>query len=655
MIAMQLEPIEKTIISLDEQLNLGRPLVLSLFPFTGKQERPLHITQGRQFQGVCAYFHNKYDPFPVPYYAAEFKEVPLGTYFFLTQDEFGFTAYFCLSHKKCICELSGDPASSLLLHASSTPGLDAGKDYPALICLRGKKAHQVIQETMRLALECTGGVGKPVEEKPPPPNWLSMLGWELDAASPETTTHESALNGIWSLKQEGFQPGYSLIGEGWEDLAQLPDDPLKQHVLHSFEANPINFPRGLKGLVEDLKHAGVKHVGLTHSIMGARAGIHPVLAKGYNLPVDSQGRYFLGEELGHTFQFYCDFYSYLREQGIDFVKVAAQQAIRLFSTYEGQAAAMSKNLQFAIQAAGSIHFNTPHFNTDCLRNENLFYWGSARIARAAGKTRSLNPMAGMRAVRNNLINALWLQHVMQPDFDSWETGCPHKETLAVLHALSGTLNILRDPPGEHDKQLIRKMALPSGQLLLSDTTLSLCPDSIFNNPAESKKIYKAYTLCGTSGVIGAFNLTAGKRTLHGKVSSKDIEELRGEKFAIFSHYHGFLGCVDSEGELPIVLKPGQSDAITVTPILNGIAVIGCYPFFLASRPIMEINIDDDSLHISTTVSGPMIVYSERHILEIRRNGHAIPWAYDAKRCLLSIDSHSNIVETSSLYSIAFES
>ena len=457
------------------------------------------------------------------------------------------------------------------------------------------------------------------------------MGWESGAAFGKEVSHDKILSAVWSLRQTGYQPGYILIDEGWQEGAMM----------HSFEADSKRFSFGLKGLVEELQRAGIKHVGVW---TGYDGGISPELAEKYKINSDQQGRYLLGEDLGRTFQFFFDFYGYLREQGIAFVKMGGHDQTERY-----------QNIQAAAQAASSIQLDTAHFNSDSLRNENIYHWTTSRVARTAENIDIRNPIGAKRAIRNNLTNSLWMQHLMDSDFDAWVSNAPHSEMLAIFHALSGSINIIGDMPASHDKNLLGKVVLPCGKLLKADAPLTLCVDSAFINPLEQKAIYKAFTFKGDCGIVGAFNLTSGKRSLHGTISPADIEGITGQTFAVLSHRNGFVGLVERDDHLNITLKPDQCDVFTFAPIQEGIAVFGCYPFYLAPGPITEINIEEDSMHISSLVEAPMIIYCERGILEIRRNGEVIPWEYDSKRKTLSIDSRSHIQDNPSIYTITFES
>lgn len=620
-----------------------QPLIISAEPFTGPLQVQLKIPQGCT-HALCAYLHHDTEAFTVPLCVTSFSQIPAKSYFVLTQDEENqhFNVYFCLSHQDVSASLSGTEDGLMLQLASGESG-DAKKVRPVLLCLKGIHLFDTIKATMKLALSLTGGMGKLLDDKLALPAWLDYLGWESGIAMGLSVNHERIIESVKSLVDAGYPPGFVLIDEGWQDV--------EKGALVSFEADRTRFPKGIKGVVEALAQLGIRQVGVWHGMMGYRGGIHSDLAKAYDLPCDAKKRYFLGCDLGRTFEFFYDYYAYLREQGITFIKVGDQSSVADFCKDDIY---LYKNLQAAMQAATSIQFNSAHFNTECLRNENLFYWGSSRIARAAEDINIETSEGVVSAIRNNLTNSLWLQHLMKPDFDAWLTNGEYCETLAILHALSGSINVIGDPAGEHNTNLINKFVLPSGRILKADRSLTLCRESIFCNPVEEKKIYKAYTFKGEYGIVGAFNLNKGNRKLHGVVSPKDVEGLKGDLFALLSHHNGFVKIVQPDESVAITLKPHQSDVFTFAPVHDGIAVLGGCSFFLAPGPLLDVDIEEESIHISTLVSTRLLIYCERQILEVRRNGKTIPWEYESKRHILSIDSRDRDVAAFSVYSITFE-
>jgi hypothetical protein len=475
---------------------------------------------------------------------------------------------------------------------------------------------------------------------------------------PERTSillsYDTVVKSIRHLRLKGFNVAYVMIEEGWQQCAVNHQDRLLRPCLASFDADSTRFPNGLRGLVDTLKDLGVNHVGVCHEIMGSRHGIHPDIARNYHLHPDETGQYFLGYDLGKSFQFYFDYYLYLRQQGITFVKASNQLDSPTFCQEGIDVTLLHQQIQMALQGAASIHFNMAPLNSDCISGQNLWYWSTSQIAQAA-EDANLNDITGIsRTIRNNLVNSAWLGMLMQPDFGVWRTDADSHEMLAIFHALSGSLMQIGDHTGPFHASLLKKMVLPSGKVLLPDHPLALCQDSLFSNPLESKLPYKAFTLKHNIGIVAAFNLSTGRRSVHGEVSKHDICGLTGNRFAVFSLRHGFIKVIEADDNLAFTLKARECDIFTFSPITNGVAVIGCHSFFLAPGPLTEVVIEEESIHIGSIVAAPLLVYCEHQIHEVRCNNELIPWEYDNKLHLLSLDSRLQVEEIPAIYSISLE-
>ncbi|MFT4551604.1 MAG: hypothetical protein ACI9S8_000220 [Chlamydiales bacterium] len=639
-------------IPVENTLSSKRSLTLHMEPFSGTREFLLQLGCEKKNKIISYHIHNDQDAFPTPRYSESFSDIPPKTYFIICNEKQTYTVFFSLSHNNLSTYFHPD-SEGIRLTVESYSDTEDKQTKATVICFRGSNLNELIGKTLSLALDLSGGTGKMLQDKPSNPSWFNTMGWESGLPFGKNVSQKNILDSIWSLKDLGFQPGYAIIDDGWQAKASQNLNDFSD--MAGFDIDKSRFPLGLKGLVSKLNNAGVQHIGLSHKLMGSPEGIHPTVAEKYHLSQNHEGKYLLGKDLGNTFCFFHDYYEFLKKQGITFIKVCEQNEFSSHCINSLNATLIYKNLQTAIQAAASIHFNSPHINTDCLRNENLFYWTTSQIARSAENVDYNNPVGIKRIIRNHLTNSLWLQHFMNTDFDSWQTNTDYSESLSIFHALSGSIITIGDRPNAHNKTLLKKVFLPSGKVLKADVPLQLCEDSIFIDPIRENNIYKAFTRKGLSGVVALFNLTSGNKSLQGTVSPSDVGTLFGTNYAAHSHYHGFLGTVSHDEKIPIKLKPNLNDVITFSPIKNGIALLGCYSFLLIQGPILDLTIGEDTIYISTVITAPLLIYCERKVLEIRRNGKIIPWDHNEKNHILSIDTRSNIEDSPSNYTVGFES
>lgn len=630
-----------SIIDLDSNLSSSQPIIVTAPSFSGQMCATLKLESADGLNIVSIGNRRKEAR---PYYFTHLCDIPQN---FFTVVKLGedFIVLFCLSHSGVSAYLEGDGEKCVLCLQGHVK-----KSIPVLICVHGSNLHQTIGLAMRMGIKQVSRSGKLKEEKPPVHHWLKALGWESGGAFGKDVTHDKILSAVWGLRQQGIQPGYVLIDEGWQKTVVEGG----RRLLSGFEADADKFPMGLAGLVKELQRAGVHHVGVAHSILGCEGGLSNKLIEKYKLSTNENEKGFLGFDLGKTFQFYHDYYKVLSEEGVSFSKVKRQtEADRVIGGH-GLMDNVYFHLQSAVQAASSLHFEAPHLNSECVKGANIFYWTTSRIAVTADDLDAQTPTGTKKAIRNLLTNACWLQHLMHTDFNSWTTHFPSSDLLAILHSVSGSINMISDPPGKTQIDLLKKSVLPSGRLIQSDFPLTICSSSFFKNPLTTHELFRAFSFKEETGLLVLFNLTRKKKPVQENISSLLIEGIAGERFAVYSHQSGFLGVYQKDEPLPIALKQNEADILTFSPIRDGVALIGCYSFFVPRGPIQETTFEEESMHISSIVASPMLMYSERNVMDIRRNGQVIPWDYDEDKKLLVIDSRQSQSEISTVYTINFE-
>jgi hypothetical protein len=521
--------------------------------------------------------------------------------------------------------------------------IDSNKHHEAVVYFNGFNLKSLVRSIVETLLSLTGRKTRFIEQKPKVPKWFQTLGWASMMAYGTDVSHEKVMNAVWSLKQQGYTPGYVLLENGWQHE--------ENGVLIDFGAHPQKFPSGLKGLVQELQAAGVKNLGVWHPMTGAGSGgLSETLAKKYlaTQSCDCEVELSLGNNLGRAFEFFQDFYRTLREEGVSFVQIGESPHDHILpSNYE--------KLQCAIEASAVIHFDCPPINADGLNNENPLFWPISPIARVADVTIPSSLEAIQTQIRDNLLNATFYQDLVLPDFGPWCTKSIYSEMQSLFHALSRTTHLLGDPPGEHQKLLLKKIALPSGKVLQADISPSVCASSLLAQAENDKEIFKVCTITRGCGALALFNLSNAKRSLKGLISLSDFEKLVGNHFAVYSHRHGFVGLIQNEEQLEVSLKPDSCDLLLFCPIVKGVSVVGFHDFYLAPAPILQIDVEDQAVHITAKIIGPLLLYSEKEVLEVRRNGLAVSWEYDKERKMLSVEPTSNIIESHSAYTILFES
>lgn len=599
---------------------------------------------------IAYYYPEELSSYPSIKKAERLKEIPNRTKFLIVRYKERYRAFLCLSHHN-IDSFFCLKKKSLKLKIRQLFKDESNKVLPALISLTHHALEPLIEAAMQQALKLTGEIGRPIGKQKALPEWLQTLGWDSAKISIENLSHSQVLDSVKAWLQAGIKLNFIILGKGWQHL-QVDDK--KVTCLLDFEADPIRFPKGLKGLIDDLRTLGIKKVGVYHDALGATGGLHVSVAKKFRIKATSSNQHYLGQNLGDTFNFFFQFYRFLKKQGVDFVQVDYGSIAHVNSKYSW-VNVMLKNLEIAIQAAAAIQFSYLQFVLHGLRAENLFYWGTAKVVQANACHSIENQEELKLFIRAFFQQSYWLNELAFSYFGPLSFPEKGEELLFQCMALSGTVLTFSSLEPPKSKKWIKKLSLPSGQVLAAKQAAKPMPSSLF--AVQNDKVAdcdKVYTWYDNVLVIGALNLQSTKKPFIGKVQATELKLPHDEQRVVFSYRKGFIGKKRADDEILVKLKPFQADIFHFFPIQNQTAVIGCHKFFLPSAGIQQVSIEDEFIHVSSKVTGPLLVYCEKEVIEVHRDGKLVEWDFDQKLSLLSIEGAKNVEEKESFYIIRVE-
>ncbi len=351
------------------------------------------------------------------------------------------------------------------------------------------------------------------------PETLNYLGWCTWNAFYHDVTHDGIIGKMEEFKAKGIPVRWVLIDDGW---SEYNDDM----TLRTIYEDRTKFPGGLKETVKVLKEKyGVLSVGAWHSATGYWKGTEFKDETTLSTPQ--------GIEVPAGYEFYSKWHTYLKEQGIDFVKVDCQGNIweymhnnpgSLAATIKAQQGldkAARENFEFMINCMGMVNINM--LNRDdsvmCRNSDDFFPLEKEKLE---------------NHVMQNSYNALFNDHLYFCDFDMWWSEHFQAAQNAVLRAISGGPFYLSDKIDGSSAKVVRDFVDENGRLNRYDHAAKPTPDCVFG----IDKVLKIFNNRGEDGAVATFTFKEnGKCT----VSSADFggegtylvkEKLSGEEFTL---------------------------------------------------------------------------------------------------------------------------
>ena len=438
-----------------------------------------------------------------------------------------------------------------------------------------------------------------------------------------------------SFAEAKFPIQYMLIDDGWSTLRSQPEKPINPDkpwpgtgsMLWDFKADPAKFPGGLKATKAELTRiCGVPDMGVWHAFLGYWSYIHPdspvaTQLEGKLMP-SATGGLVPDPRHGKALAFYEAWYSYLKAEGISFLKVDDQSSVQFAYKNLLPLQDAARGLEQALQGAAAPRFGNAVINCMAMSWENVSALDSCNVSRSSNDFLPSVPDNGPQHLACNVYNSFWLSGASTPDFDMFESYHPEGESHALLRSVSGGPIYFTDKPGREDWGLLRKLITADGRLLRADQPALPTRDMLFSDPMEKALPLKAFTKAGPggAGAVAAFNVFRGHEGIRGSVSSADVEGLAGKDCLLYEHFSGKALLLKAGAALSFELEPGGKQLFLLSPIEDGFAALGLLDKFSSLKAVESVQRQEAEIRVQLREAGRFGFFCQREVLSVRMAG-----------------------------------
>ncbi|KAF3916946.1 Alpha-galactosidase [Arthrobotrys entomopaga] len=491
-----------------------------------------------------------------------------------------------------------------------------------VVVVVARDAEEAVEEAMYWVKRIVGGMEAETTSVVEDP-WTDSLKYCTWNSLGRDLTHKRIVDAVNDLYDSGIYPETVIIDDNWQSLNN--DNRDWGFKMTEFEADRRYFPRGLKGLVADIKrNRGVKHVAVWHGILGYWNGISPTgwIAENYKLRSVGNGSIYVvdKEDIG---RFYDDFYRFLSQQGITAVKADTQCLLdeKLPSPDKGE---LFPAYLAAWRTAASKYFGTRAISCMSMLPQVIF-------------TNHLLPTLPRFTFRNsddffphspdshpwhifcNAHNSIFTSRLnVTADWDMFQTKHEFGSYHAAARAISGGPVYITDDVGRHDLSVVRKITARGRngeKAVVLRPTAGAKSMQYFRGFGESKNV-KIVSEAGGNGykmkLIGTFDLDGGRERTD-MVAIKDLVgpsafssdgvdagERREREYAVYSHSSGTAKLVGEKSYIKTTIQKGGWDVSTVCPIVPvnvdggrgevGVAVFGLLEQISGAAGVVDVKI-----------------------------------------------------------------
>jgi raffinose synthase len=574
----------------------------------------LKVKSSSAIGGLMALYRHK-DWWTRPFFKKELGTLPARTQSLLWKKEDNFYYMIPVVHEIFKSDFSGNGEGMDIRVSAFTGGCDSCEALVFAAAV-GKEPFELSKRTVEKTLE---ELGYPTfsREKKRYPEALKYLGWCSWDAFYHAVSEKGLLEKAEELKEKKLPVRWMMIDDGWLDV--------KNEGLMSFNANKDKFPQGLKAVSSKLKELyGVRWVGVWHAFMGYWGGINPDsgLAKslGEYLYRTNSNKLIPYPDASRGFGFWNEWYTNLRREGIDFVKVDGQSAVNNFLIYNEPVGKSAREAHKALEAAVGIHFDNCIINCMGMALENIWSRPISAVSRNSDDFVPGEEISFKEHALQNSYNSYFHSNFYWGDWDMFWTNHNEDVQNSVLRAVSGGPVYFSDRVGNTDPATILPLVMKDGKLLRGDNPGLPTVDCLFYDPNEEAAPLKVWNTFGKNGVLAVFNINLKGERVIGTVSPSDIPGQKEGTYLVYDHFNNKINQLSCSDKQNFELEKDKAALFVIIPKKGEFTPIGLVNKYLSPAAIIGYYESDEKKIVSLENGGIFGFVSERRVVRVRIDG-----------------------------------
>lgn len=468
------------------------------------------------------------------------------------------------------------------------------------------------------------------------PEYFNYLGWCTWNAFYFDVNEEKYLSVLKEYKENGVQLGMTLIDDGWLTTDNIL--PIGARTLSSFEENKTKFKNGFKKLSDTAKNTyGIKQFMVWHASMGYWAGTK---INEYKMPPTkinfpsclSKSEDDFNNKLTHypvnpenSDNFYNSFHKYLKAVGVDGVKIDVQYLIEGVEGAVGGRVKSFDAYQSSKEKSVINNFSGNAVNCMSCSNDMIYRMKYTNAIRSGNDY--MPEIKNFSLICSNAYNSFWIYPISYTDWDMFFSNKTESYVDAIARIAGGSSICVSDEAGKHNYELLNQLSIEDGRVLRPLEPGRPTLDCLMKNPFEKDNILKVFNRNVCTYIIGVFNLNNNSAGF--EVSPYDVDGIEDGDYIFFGFFNKEIRKINRIDKVSFNIGGESADLFTLSPCINGAAVIGLKNKINPSAAITEFHATENNIDVKVLTNGEYELYSEFKPDILTVNGKKTEYKYES--------------------------
>lgn len=448
------------------------------------------------------------------------------------------------------------------------------------------------------------------------PEVFEYLGWCSWDAFHMDVTHEDLIKKAEEFKEKKIPVRWVILDDMWGDVPNNNISTMHSRELNSFEAAPDRFPKGLKGIVSELKENYALKVGLWHPATGYWHGINPnsTLAKEYEdyLYWSTKKQLIPKYDREKIAEYYDKQHGFYKDCGIDFMKVDYQSHFRWYAKLAMPIGKVANNFHNAVELANEKYFDGGLINCMGMATEN-FWNRKSSICRFSGDFMPENRKWFAGHIMQCSYNSVVQGSVYYGDWDMWWTDDTQAAKNSVIKSMSGGPIYVSDELCRSVKNIIMPTVYGDGRIIRLQNPAMPSPDCLFSDARESGKAFKLFNKHNENGILAVFNIDKDEKEVTATISTKDMLVDETKDYCVYDWFDKKAFKLNGSDSFDLKLKDYDDFKLYLfVPFVDGKAVIGLKDKYMSVATFEKL----PNGEIKAFEDGELLVYEKNQLADI---------------------------------------